>query len=358
MTDVSGKTIEMNASSSTTPSIAEGGIGSSRHPKTMPMADATAKLYILDDLSKSMHTTNRESFYPIKSPLEEQTSWIVDETRRTVDSLQRGSQFFDQNPPKLVPIFDESELMLGQSIGNGQFGMVFEVTGFRLRRGKNHPPNKQNSHVVSYAEESGEIDDFPMSLDTDGTKTYMTDNLLRDGSPRFAVKRVRLDLVDERKGSSSIDLAVEAKFLASIDHSNIIKLRGTVSTPGYDSFMIILDRLYSILNKTIEQWREEVRATRGIFGWKVIRKVDHYKAKTERLVCLYDIARALKHLHSLKILFRDVKPENIGRDIRGNYKIFDLGLSKELRQGKPIALVVVDFLDDYLDGRFLNKFLP
>ncbi|KAL3914114.1 MAG: hypothetical protein SGARI_000299 [Bacillariaceae sp.] len=259
--------------------------------------------------------------------MDEQTSWIVNETRRTIDSLQRGSQFFDEtrNPPKrpALPTFDENELLLGQVIGNGQFGMVFEVTGFCLRKQQQrrikHPHGKQQRKkpVVTYAaaEESASesaaatADDFPLSLDNDGTRRYMSENVLRDGSsPRFAIKRVRLDLVDERKGSSAIDLAVEAKFLACIDHSNIIKLRGTVSSPGHDSFMIVLDRLYSILNKTIEQWREDVRATRGLFGLKVIRKVDHYKAKTERLVCLFDIARAIRHLHSLKILYRDLKP--------------------------------------------------
>jgi serine/threonine protein kinase len=266
--------------------------------------------------------------------LDEQTSWIVDETRRTVDSLQRNSKFFHQNPPKSLPVFEEKELHLGQVIGNGQFGMVFEVTGFCLIQNKNIVHSQQKKSAISYAQEIAKVtaDDFPMSLDNDGMRTYMSDNALRDGSPRFAVKRVRLDLVDERKGSSAIDLAVEAKFLASIDHSNIIKLRGTVSSPGFNSFMIVLDRLYSILNKTIEQWRQDVRATRGIFGWKVVRKVDHYKAKTERLICLYDIARALKHLHNLRILYRDLKPENIGCDVRGDYKIFDMGLSKELKQ--------------------------
>lgn len=260
-----------------------------------------------------MHTTQRESVYPKQASVEQQTSWIVSETRHTIDSLQRGSHFFVHHPPKFVPTFQEQELQLGQVIGNGQFGMVFEVTGFDLAKQQQQSSHKQKSPVAATPYPKGghqdDDDEFPSLLGNDATKKYMSDNVLRDGAPRFAVKRVRLDLVDERKESSAIDLAVEAKFLASIDHSNIVKLRGTVCQPGYDSFMIVLDRLYTILDKTIQRWREQVRATRGPFGLRVVKKLDHYKAKTERLVCMYDIARALKHLHSLKILYRDLKPE-------------------------------------------------
>ena len=140
---------------------------------------------------------------------------------------------------------------------------------------------------------------------------------------------MRPDLTDTKKGTSAVDLAVEAKFLASIDHTNIIKLRATVSKPGHESFMIVLDRLYSVLDKTIVTWRDQQKAARGMLGLRVVRKVDYYRGKTERLVALYDIARALKHLHNLRIIFRDLKPEYVmtGRVFWRSKRFFTLTLS-------------------------------
>jgi serine/threonine protein kinase len=304
-------------------------LGSTSHPRKALSTSSTAdtlgassswtrlmsKLHILDELSQSMHNTQQQSAYPGQTTSDQQTSWIVTETQRTIASLAKGSDLFINHPPKAIPTFEEHEVQLGQMIGNGQFGIVFEVTGFNPNKHIQQPKSTKMSSPtvggIKYEyEDFRDCDQFPYLLNNEETKTYMRENFLRDGAPRFAVKRVRLDLVDERKGNSVIDLAVESKILATIDHhSNIVKLRGLVSQPGYDSFMIVLDRLYTILDKTIQQWKDQVRATRGPFGLRVFRRVDHYKVKTERLVCAFDIARALKHLHSLKILYRDLKPE-------------------------------------------------
>ncbi len=40
------------------------------------------------------------------------------------------------------------------------------------------------------------------------------------------------------------------------------------------------------------------------------------------------IAAGLKYLHSHNIIFRDLKPANIGFDVRGDVKIFDFGLAR------------------------------
>ena len=45
----------------------------------------------------------------------------------------------------------------------------------------------------------------------------------------------------------------------------------------------------------------------------------------------------MKHLHSHKIVFRDLKPQNVGMTMEGTFVLFDFGLAKELK--------VVDLLE-------------
>jgi len=53
----------------------------------------------------------------------------------------------------------------------------------------------------------------------------------------------------------------------------------------------------------------------------------------ERLRVANDIAGAVAYLHDSRILYRDLKPANIGFDADGVLKIFDFGLAVELPYG-------------------------
>ncbi|KAG7345162.1 sserine/threonine protein kinase with PASTA sensor domain [Nitzschia inconspicua] len=181
-------------------------------------------------------------------------------------------------------------------------------------------------------------------------KCFMQRNCLRQGRPRYAVKRLRSDIEDEEtKYNAAIDLAVEAKYLAVLKHPNIVRVRATAGRPGHDNFMIMMDCLNLTLREKIVEWDYDTKILRNATS-NVVKRIlrignqnysqpdDSSKMNpammdlhTEKLMAAYDLVRGMKFLHSNRVLYRDLKPENIAFDVRGRLKIFDLGLAKELK---------------------------
>jgi len=62
----------------------------------------------------------------------------------------------------------------------------------------------------------------------------------------------------------------------------------------------------------------------------------------ERLHIALQIAAAMKYLHSHSIMFRDLKPANIGFDVRGDVKLFDFGLARVMSESGDSNIDVYD----------------
>lgn len=173
-------------------------------------------------------------------------------------------------------------------------------------------PFQVDENISDYDElESDHEDD---ALDQNNTRGFMKDHCLRNGEARYAVKRIRHDLVGEEQiTDAAIDLAREAEFLAGLSHPNIIKIRGTSNIPGHPKYCLILDRLYDTLEVQMVKWKIEVKSYQGRFKGLIGKKTEQLnKIWIARLLAAYDLSHALSYLHKKGILHRDIKPANIG----------------------------------------------
>ena len=172
--------------------------------------------------------------------------------------------------------------MVGKILGRGGFGNVNEII-------------KINLSSVLGPEEDGIVD-----------RNYMAKNVLREGNPRYAIKKLRNDLGEEEQIRGLMDLSLEAKFLAVFNHPHILKLRGLGST-GYlhEEFFILLDRLYNTLEAQCKKWSLRLHTT----SFKKLMDIKGKYKKDfllERMAIAYDIAAAVHHMHENKVLYRDL----------------------------------------------------
>lgn len=164
------------------------------------------------------------------------------------------------------------------------------------------------------------------------------------------------------------DLAHETALLACLDHPNIIQLYGRAEgcfstafqmrsknstnsgsngaspnseggTKGKqmsnEGYFIILDRLMATLTDRIDEWRDECRAINGVSpadGSPVQLPPESTLREhlCKRLKVAYCIADALEYLHSRHVVFRDLKPANVGFDCNDCVKMFDFGFATSI----------------------------
>jgi len=225
--------------------------------------------------------------------------------------------------------FDHIEV--GQLLGKGSFSNVYEIT----KIGHDESSETNDLQNVTYTKK----EDYQRRT----SKTF-----------RYAIKFLKDDILSNPNSYAigTVDLVTEGMFLASLTHPNIIKVRAlpvggveSLLQPKAKGYFLVLDRLFDTLNERIyELWQEEHRVDEAnVGGSKMLRilgkqnkkvKEQEKKYLGERLKVAFDISAALKFLHDKNIIYRDLKPENLGFDVRGDIKLFDLGLVKELDPNK------------------------
>ena len=235
-----------------------------------------------------------------------------------------------QRHTRIVPKLDSSEVVLGKWLGSGEFCNVHEVIGISLG---------STFHLADNVTDEEEKE-----------REWMSNNFSRSGQMRYAVKGLKSNA---SSGSSSHRMDVmnmELRLLSMINnqHSNIIKFRAIISNKENGDIMLMLDRLDCMLNTKIYKiWAPMVRRVSKrsniiIKSIMIVMLKNSLRIRRDlildRLTVALDLARALKFLHKQRIIYRDLKPHNIGFDVRGDLKLFDFGLSRVL----PTETVLVD----------------
>lgn len=127
---------------------------------------------------------------------------------------------------------------------------------------------------------------------------------------------------------AAADLALEAKMLSRLNHENIIQLYGTsavISFMDQRGYFLVLGLLSETLARRLQRWRAS----------------GHKRVAHRLRSAAIGIARGMEYLHKNNVVFRDLKPNNVGWcQESGKIQIFDFGLSVELHKGERLKSTV------------------
>lgn len=253
---------------------------------------------------------------------------LVDQLLQRSPYLQHPDEGEDMDPAALL---NRSEINLGKMLGSGNFSNAYEVIGLDL----------ENQAVASplsvRTDEDKENENYTgngMSSIEGQQRIKLATKLFDHGKCLYAVKCLRPELLDNSNPKAFLDaatdLVIEAKYLCKLDHCNILKVRGLAkgwegafADGQYDSFFILTDRLEETLNQRIKRWKK------GEFpGENTLER---------KLPIALQVASAISYLADRNLLFRDLKPQNIGivyesslEDTPLVVKLFDFGFCREL----------------------------
>ena len=138
-----------------------------------------------------------------------------------------------------------------------------------------------------------------------GSTVFHEDTDAVSRSYYYAMKKLRPDLSKSRAKSGAIDLAVEAQFLASLSHRNIVQLGGIGDDPGSKDFFLMVERLETTLSSEITLWKREQQTINA-------NRLNDSRSRIQdslqnhllnRMKHAHDLASAMSYLHEKRLVF-------------------------------------------------------
>ena len=260
-----------------------------------------------------------------------------------------GSSIMKSSNRREYPAFESPEVVVGEVLGVGGFGIVYEVSAIQIkevetatRKSKEYPENDSDgndtldnnaSNGATPSEQAVEEQDHENDehhFDVETAKQKLAKRCRRFNKARYAIKRLDPSLSEIDRIRGMIDMALEVKYLTVLWHPNIVKMRGMrLGNDLTPEIFFVMDRLFDTLDKRMKSWQRTKKSTSGLFGFGGDKSARRHLL-VERLVVAYDLAAAFSYMHENSFVYRDIKMENCGFDIRGDVKVFDFGLTKAL----------------------------
>ena len=270
-------------------------------------------------------------------------------TRATESIKDCFSIGVDQAKFEKIPTYDKNDMLIGQHLGKGSFSDVFEVT-ITISNGT---PDLNTllseaaikTDVIQQLNNDSQDNHQPTAAGpgrSDGRRRAQRRSSMNGsvcvgsmGRPQFETtrqgKRTTLAMKCLRPQARSNfdhflvgveDLIHETAILSTLDHPNIIKLWGRAGDASSfklsDGYFILVDKLQDTLQDRIDRWAKDYPNAR-----KNAPSLSQIK-----VAC--DISDALSYLHMSNIVFRDLKPANVGFDAIGQLKLFDFGFAASI----------------------------
>ena len=213
-----------------------------------------------------------------------------------------------------IPLFHKQEIKVGKVIGRGGFGVVREIAAIHLIEDDESATATGSTLKHPRIFRRGNSETGGGDTENEGTskRELLARQVWSKRTSKYVIKEVEPELLQNDavtylKGVR--DGGLEAHYLASLSHNNILKLRGmSVRGPSESlGFFIILDQLPEVLSKRLNKWMHQKRASNGITGVVTGGRRNKPRLLMERTLVAYDVADAMDYIHRKNVVFRDLK---------------------------------------------------